>query len=85
MSCSRDPVQTMPGLIAQAAGKTRVPHARFAAELLRQDVEIAHAFPPYERWARVSIGLPEENDIARSAVRKTLHGLVAARRAGSQE
>jgi histidinol-phosphate aminotransferase len=52
--------------------ETGMPHAEFAAALLKEGVEIARAFPPYERWARVSIGLPEENAIARAAVRKSL-------------
>jgi histidinol-phosphate aminotransferase len=47
-----------------------VPHAEFAAAMLAQGVDIGRAFPPYERWARISIGLPEENAAARAAVRK---------------
>jgi histidinol-phosphate aminotransferase len=35
-------------------------------------VEIGRAFPPYERWARISIGLPHENASARAAVKKLL-------------
>ena len=49
-----------------------MPHAEFAAALLKDGVAIGHLFPPYDRWARVSIGLPEENAIARAAVRKSL-------------
>ena len=52
--------------------ETGMPHAEFAAALLKDGVEIGRAFPPYELWARVSIGLPEENAIARAAVRKLL-------------
>jgi hypothetical protein len=52
--------------------ETGVPHADFAAALLKDGVEIGRAFPPYDLWARVSIGLPEENAIAHAAVRKTL-------------
>jgi histidinol-phosphate aminotransferase len=52
--------------------ETGVPHADFAAALLKHGVEIGRAFAPYDLWARVSIGLPEENAIAHAAVRKTL-------------
>src|ERR1700676_5129290 len=49
-----------------------VPHAEFAAALMRERVAIGKAFPPYDLWARVSIGLPEENAAAHAAVRKLL-------------
>jgi histidinol-phosphate aminotransferase len=52
--------------------ETGMPHAEFAAALLKEGVEIGRAFPPYELWARVSIGLPDENAVARAAVRKSL-------------
>jgi len=52
--------------------ETAMPHAEFAAALLKDGVAIGHVFPPYDRWARVSIGLPEENAFARAAVRKSL-------------
>jgi histidinol-phosphate aminotransferase len=52
--------------------ETGVPHADFAAALLKDGVEIGRAFPPYDLWARVSIGLPEENAAAHAAVRKFL-------------
>ena len=52
--------------------ETGMPNAQFAAALLRDGIEIGRAFPPYDRWARISIGLPEENAIARAAVRKSL-------------
>jgi histidinol-phosphate aminotransferase len=57
--------------------ETGVPHAEFAAALMRYGVAIGKAFPPYELWARVSIGLPQENAIARAAVRKSLRKLSA--------
>jgi histidinol-phosphate aminotransferase len=53
--------------------ETGIPHAEFAAALLKDGVEIGRAFAPYDLWARVSIGLPEENAIAHAAVRKVLH------------
>jgi len=55
--------------------ETGMRNAEFAAALLKDGVAIGHAFPPYDRWARISIGLPQENAIARAAVRKSLHKL----------
>jgi histidinol-phosphate aminotransferase len=52
--------------------ETGMPHADFAASLLKEGVDIGRAFPPYDRWARISVGLPEENDVARAAVRKMI-------------
>ena len=52
--------------------ETGTPNAEFAAALLKDGVAIGHAFPPFDRWARISIGLPQENAIARAAVRKSL-------------
>lgn len=52
--------------------ETRIPHAEFADAMLREGIEIGRAFPPYDRWARVSIGLPHENASARAAVRRIL-------------
>ena len=49
---------------------TGMQHAQFATAMLQQGVEIARVFPPYDRWARISIGLPPENAVARAAVRK---------------
>jgi histidinol-phosphate aminotransferase len=55
--------------------ETGKPHAEFAAALLKDAVVIGHVFAPYDRWARISIGLPEENAAARAAVRKALRKL----------
>jgi histidinol-phosphate aminotransferase len=52
--------------------ETGMPHAEFAGQLAREGIEIGREFKPYERWARISIGLPEENALARSAVRRIL-------------
>jgi histidinol-phosphate aminotransferase len=52
--------------------ETGMPHAEFAAALLKDGVAVGRAFPPYDRWVRISIGLPEENIVARTAVRKLL-------------
>jgi histidinol-phosphate aminotransferase len=56
---------------------TGMPNREFAAALSKEGVMIGRKFPPYERWARISIGLPEENAAARSAVRKALAGAKA--------
>jgi histidinol-phosphate aminotransferase len=52
--------------------ETGIPHGDFAASLLKSGVDIGRAFPPYDRWARISIGLPQENALAQAAVRKLL-------------
>ena len=51
---------------------TGMPNAEFSAALLRDGIAIGKVFPPYDRWARISIGLPQENELARAAVRKAL-------------
>ena len=45
------------------------PQAEVRAALLKQSIEIGRAFPPYDTWARISIGLPAENARARDALR----------------
>jgi len=52
--------------------ETGMPHPEFSAKLLGEGLAIGRAFPPYERWARISIGLPHENAFARAAVRRVL-------------
>jgi len=52
--------------------ETGMAHAEFATRMLQEGVAIGHVFPPYERWARISIGLPSENELAHRAVRKLL-------------
>jgi histidinol-phosphate aminotransferase len=52
--------------------ETGIPHADFAASLLQKGIDIGRAFPPYNRWARISIGLPQENALAQAAVRGLL-------------
>ena len=54
--------------------ETGIPHADFAASLLAKGIDIGRSFPPYDRWARISIGLPAENALARSAVASVLGG-----------
>ncbi len=52
--------------------RTGRPHAEVAAAMMKESVSIARAFPPMTDWARLSIGLPEENALARAALRKVL-------------
>jgi histidinol-phosphate aminotransferase len=40
--------------------------------MLAEGVVVARAFPPYDPWVRITIGLPAENDQARAALRKVL-------------
>ncbi len=51
---------------------TGQPHDAFAAAMAAEGIDIARAFPPLGTWARISIGLPDENARARAAVRKIL-------------
>ena len=43
-----------------------------AKAMLAEGVVVARAFPPYDTWVRITIGLPAENDQARAALRKVL-------------
>jgi histidinol-phosphate aminotransferase len=52
--------------------QTGRPHAEVHAALMKESVAIARAFPPMTDWARITIGLPEENALARAALRKVL-------------
>lgn len=52
--------------------ETGRPHQEFSAALRTSGIDIGRAFPPLERWARISIGLPEENQLAREAVAELL-------------
>jgi histidinol-phosphate aminotransferase len=55
--------------------ETGMQHDEFAAALSKRGVEIGRPFPPFDRWARISIGLPDENSLARRAVRAVLSKL----------
>jgi histidinol-phosphate aminotransferase len=48
--------------------ETGRPHKHVATAMLAKGVDIGRAFPPLEHWARISIGLPDENAIARAAI-----------------
>jgi histidinol-phosphate aminotransferase len=49
--------------------ETGRPHAAFAAAMRARGIDIGRAFPPLDTWARISIGLPDENAQARAALR----------------
>jgi histidinol-phosphate aminotransferase len=52
--------------------ETGQPHELIAGKLLDEGIEIARAFPPFDQWVRISIGLPAENVRARHAIKKLL-------------
>jgi histidinol-phosphate aminotransferase len=45
--------------------------------MLSQGIDIGRAHPPYANWARITIGLPEENQRAQAALRHALEGAVS--------
>jgi histidinol-phosphate aminotransferase len=54
-----------------------MPQPKLAASMLSQCIDIGRAHPPYANWARITIGLPEENQRAQAALRHALEGAVA--------
>jgi len=54
-----------------------MPQPKLAAAMLSQGIDIGRAHPPYANWARITIGLPEENQRAQAALRYALEGAVA--------
>lgn len=50
----------------------RLPHDEIIAAFAAHGVETARAFPPYDTWARITIGLPEENLRAQQALRSVV-------------
>jgi histidinol-phosphate aminotransferase len=48
------------------------PQPQLAASLRALGVDIGRAHPPYTTWARITIGLPEENLRAQAALRQAL-------------
>jgi histidinol-phosphate/aromatic aminotransferase/cobyric acid decarboxylase-like protein len=44
-----------------------------AAALNTKGIEIGRAFPPLDHWVRISIGLRQENALARDAIAGLLH------------
>jgi histidinol-phosphate aminotransferase len=52
--------------------ETGRPHQEVRGVLRAKGIDIGRAFPPFEKWARISIGLPEENAMARAAIAELL-------------
>jgi histidinol-phosphate aminotransferase len=48
--------------------ETGRPHREIVAALDTKGIDIGRAFPPFENWVRISIGLPQDNAMARSAI-----------------
>ncbi len=48
------------------------PQTEIAEALRLRGVDIGRAYPPYTNWARITIGLPEENRAAQQALREVL-------------
>jgi histidinol-phosphate aminotransferase len=48
------------------------PQREVAAAMLAKGIDIGRAHPPYTDWARITIGLPEENRRAQLALRQVL-------------
>ncbi len=46
------------------------PQAELAGAMRAADIDIGRAHPPYSTWARISIGLPEENRRAQEELRR---------------
>ena len=52
--------------------ETSRPLAEVVAALKNTGVLVGRAFPPYDRWIRITVGLPEENRRAQAALRAAL-------------
>ena len=52
-----------------------IPQPKLAAAMLSRGIDIGRAQPPYANWARITIGLPEENQSAQAALRLCLRGI----------
>ncbi len=46
------------------------PHDVVAAAMRSEGIQVARAFPPYNTWIRITIGLPEQNRAAQDVVRR---------------
>jgi histidinol-phosphate aminotransferase len=49
-----------------------LPQATLAAAMLSKGVDIGRAHPPYTNWARITIGLPEENQYVQAVLKDVL-------------
>ena len=52
-----------------------LPQTELAAALRIRGIEIGRTFPPYTDWARITIGLPEENSAAQQQLQEVLDTL----------
>jgi histidinol-phosphate aminotransferase len=52
--------------------ETGRPQREISAALAAKGIDIGRAFPPLDNWVRISIGLPEENAMARAAITELL-------------
>jgi histidinol-phosphate aminotransferase len=48
------------------------PHYAVATMLAARGIEIGRSQPPLDTWIRISIGLPEDNSVARRAIENLL-------------
>lgn len=53
-----------------------MPQPKLAAVMLSHGIDIGRAHPPYANWARITIGLPDENQRAQAALRDALEGAI---------
>ena len=49
------------------------PHDEIASAFAAKGIQVARAFPPYDTWVRITIGLPEENLAAQQDLRRILN------------
>jgi histidinol-phosphate aminotransferase len=50
----------------------RRPQQELATAMRNQGVDIGRNFPPYTTWARITIGLPDENHVAQQLLQKII-------------
>jgi histidinol-phosphate aminotransferase len=51
------------------------PHDKIFEAMRIKGIQIARAFPPYSTWARITIGLPHENQLAQQSLKEVLSSL----------
>jgi histidinol-phosphate aminotransferase len=49
------------------------PQPTLASALRLRGIEIGRTFPPYDNWARITIGRPEQNIRVQQQLREVLH------------
>jgi len=50
-------------------------HETLAAAFLHEGIDIGRAFPPLDRWARISIGLPGQNERAIGVLQNVIRSI----------